>query len=340
MKLKMENFKGVWILGECKEGNISSVSYELLSWGRSLADKLGVELVSVLLGHGVKDRVEELVFRGADKVYLVDHPALQYFMPDVYPKILESLIREYKPEIFIAAATTFGRTVMPILAAKLLTGLTADCTALDIEENTEILIQTRPAIGGNIMATIKTDKCRPQMATVRPKAKRPLEKDISRKGQIIIKEYPDEVYKSKIKFIDFVKDKTTEIPIQEAEIIISGGKGLKSERNFKMLHELARKIGGVVGSSRPPVDMGWIPHSHQIGLSGKAVSPQIYIAIGISGAVQHLAGISSSKIIIAINKDPEANIFKVSDFGIVGDLFEILPILIDRLSKYTNKEVK
>ena len=285
MKLKMENFKGVWTLGECKEGNISSVSYELLSWGRNLADKLGVELVSVLLGYGIEDKAEELVFRGADKVYLVDHPALQYFMPDVYPKILENLIREYKPEIFIAAATTFGRTVMPILAAKLLTGLTADCTALNIEENTEILIQTRPAIGGNIMATIKTDRCRPQMATVRPKARRPLEKDISMKGQIIIKEYLDEVYKSKINFINFVKDKTTEIPIQEAEIIISGGKGLKSEKNFRMLHELARKIGGVVGSSRPPIDMGWIPYSHQIGLSGKAVSPQLYIAIGISGAV-------------------------------------------------------
>ena len=340
MKLKVENFKGVWTLGECKEGNINSVSYELLSWGRNLADKLGVKLVSVLLGNGIKDKAEELVFRGADEVYLVDHPALQYFTPDVYPKILESIIREYKPEIFIAAATTFGRTIMPILAAKLLTGLTADCTALDIEENTGVLIQTRPAIGGNIMATIKTDKCRPQMATVRPKAKRPLEKDISRKGQIIIKKYPDGIYKSKINFINFIKDKTTEIPIQEAEIIISGGKGLKSEKNFKMLYKLAKKIGGVVGSSRPPVDMDWVSYSHQIGLSGKAVSPQLYIAIAISGAVQHLAGMSSSKIIIAINKDPEANIFKVSDFGIVGDLFEILPILIDRLSKYINKEVR
>jgi len=339
MKLKKKIFKGVWTLGEYREGNISSVSYELLSWGRKLADKLGEELVSVILGYDIKNKTEELISKGTDKVYVVDHPALQYFTPDVYPKILESLIREYKPEIFIAAANTFGRTIMPILAARLLTGLTADCTDLDIEENKGILIQTRPAIGGNVMATIVTDKCRPQMATVRPKAKRPLEKNISRKGQIILKEYPDMVYKSKIKFIDFIKDKSIETPIQEAEVIISGGKGLKSERNFKILHELSREVGGVVGSSRPPVDTGWIPYSHQIGLSGKVVSPRLYIAIGISGAVQHLAGMSSAKTIIAINKDFDANIFKVSDFGIVGDLFEIVPILIGRLRKYKNKEI-
>lgn len=328
------SFRGVWTLGEQRDGKISAVSYELLNWGRGLADKLGVELASVILGHNLSGEVEELIWRGADKVYVVDHPLLERFTPDAYARVLEALIKEYKPEIFIASATTLGRTVMPILSAKIRTGLTADCTGLDIEPETRLLLQTRPAIGGNVMATIKTPNHRPQMATVRPRSKRPLPKDTSRKGEIIFKEYPEEFYLSKVKVVDFIRDETSGVPLQEAEVVVSGGKGLKGEKNFKMIRELAEILGGAVGASRSAVDMGWISYPHQVGLSGKTVSPKLYFAIGISGSVQHLAGMSSSEIVVAINSDPEANIFKVCDFGIVGDLFEIVPILIERLKRY------
>jgi electron transfer flavoprotein alpha subunit len=337
MKINEGNFQGVWTLGEQREGDISSVSYELLTWGRELADKRGTTLASVILGRNIKEKAESLIHHGADIVYVVDHPGLQHFTPDVHSNILEKLVREFMPEIFIASATTYGRTVMPVLAAKIETGLTADCTGLDIDQNTGLLIQTRPAIGGNVMATIKTPEYRPQMSTVRPRSKRPLPKDELRKGKIIVKEYPDELYVSKVKFIEFIKDETAALPIQEADIIASGGKGLKDAKNFKLLYELADLLNGSVGASRQAVDMGWIPYSHQVGLSGKTVSPRLYIAVGISGAVQHLAGMSSAETVVAINTDPDANIFKVADFGIVGDLFDIVPILIKNLKNYREK---
>lgn len=333
MKANEGNFQDVWTIGEQREGKISSVSYELLAWGRKLADKKNTKLASVILGHNLKEEVKDLVHHGADIVYVVDHPALERFSPDVHPKILEKLVREFMPEIVIASATTYGRTVLPILAAKIGTGLTADCTGLDIDESTGLLIQTRPAIGGNVMATIKTPDYRPQMATVRPKSKKPLPEDKSRNGKIIVKEYPEELYKSRVKFVDFIKDQTAEQPIQEADIIVSGGKGLKDPKNFKMIYELAKLLKGAIGASRQAVDMGWIPYSHQVGLSGKTVSPRLYVAIGISGAVQHLAGMSSAETIVAINTDPDASIFKVCDFGIIGDLFDIVPILVEKLKK-------
>ena len=336
MKSNEENFQGVWTIGEQREGEISPISYELLAWGKELADKRNTKLASVILGYNVKDKVESLIHYGADIVYVVDHPALEHFSPDIHPQIIERLIREFMPEIVIASATTYGRTVMPILAARIETGLTADCTNLDIDKETGLLIQTRPAIGGNVMATIKTPDHRPQMSTVRPKSKRPLPKDKSRKGRVIVKEYPEEINKSKVRFINFVKDQTAEQPIQEADVILSGGKGIKDGKNFKMLYELADLLGGAVGASRQAVDMGWIPYSHQVGLSGKTVSPRLYMAVGISGAVQHLAGMSSAETIIAINTDPDANIFKVCDFGIVGDLFDIIPMLINKLREEKN----
>ncbi len=333
MKANEGNFQGVWTIGEQREGEISPVSYELLAWGRELANKRNTKLASVIIGHNVKEKTNSLIHYGADIVYVVDHPELEHFSPDVHPVILEKLIREFMPEIVIASATTYGRTVLPILAAKIETGLTADCTDLDIDKNTGLLIQTRPAIGGNVMATIKTPDYRPQMATVRPKSKKPLPKDELRKGEIIVKEYPEELYRSRIKFVDSVKDETTTFPIQEADVIVSGGKGVKDSKNFDMLYKLAELLGGSVGASRQAVDMGWIPYSHQVGLSGKTVSPRLYVAAGISGTVQHLAGMSSSETIIAINTDPDANIFKVCDFGIVGDLFEIVPELIKKLEQ-------
>lgn len=331
MKNTEGTFQSVWTLGEQRDGQVSAVSYELLSWGRELADKRGTTLASVVLGHNLKDQVNSLIEHGADVVYMVDHPALEHFAPDVHAAVLEKLVREFLPEIFIASATTYGRTIMPVLAAKLETGLTADCTGLDIDPETGLLIQTRPAIGGNVMATIKTPKHRPQMSTVRPRSRKPLASDGSRKGQIIVREYPDDVYVSKVKFLEFIKDETTALPIQEADIIVSGGKGLKDAKNFQMVHELADLLGASVGASRQAVDLGWIPYSHQVGLSGKTVSPHLYVCAGVSGAVQHIAGMSSADIVVAINNDPDAPIFKVCDFGIVGDAIEIMPILIEKL---------
>ena len=331
-------YKGVWTLSEQREGKLNSVSFELITWGKDLAKKRNTPLSTVLLGHNLKNDAVELIKRGIDIVYAVDSPYLSYFNPDIYLKIITSLIEEYKPEIFIASATTTGRTIMPMIASKIETGLTADCTGLDIEEETGLLLQTRPAIGGNVMATIKTPNHRPQMATVRPRSKNIPKRDEKRNGKIIKKEFPDNYYVSRIKRISFEKDKTQDIPIQEAEVIISGGKGLKDKKNFDMLYKLAHLFNGGVGASRAAVDMGWIPYSHQIGLSGKTVNPKLYMAIGISGAVQHIAGMSSSEITVAINKDPDANIFKISDFGIIGGLFEIVPLLIKKLEKEAKNE--
>lgn len=333
MEKRLEDYKGVWTLGEVREGEIHPVSYELLAWGRGLADKLGVELSSIIIGHNVKDKVKELIYRGADKVYVVDNPALKDFRADPYSEILTSLVEEYRPEIFIASATTLGRTVMPICMIKLETGLTADCTGLDIDLNERLLIQTRPAIGGNVMATIKTPFSRPQMSTVRPKSKRPLPTDDSKTGEVIVKEFSGEYLKSRVKTMDFLKEETIGAPIQDADIVVSFGKGLKDAKNVGLINELAELLGGSVGASRKVVDIGWIPYSHQVGLSGKTVSPKLYIACGISGAVQHMAGMSSAETVVAINSDPEADIFSLADFGVAGDLFEVIPLLIKKLKE-------
>jgi len=333
MPKEKEGYKGVWILSEKREGVLNPVSFELISWGAELAKKRNVPLSAVLLGEDLQKDAEELIKYGADIVYVVDDPRLSYFNPEIYLNILANLIKDEKPEIFIASATTMGRTIMPLVASKVETGLTADCTGLDIEEETGLLLQTRPAIGGNVMATIKTPEHRPQMATVRPKSKKPPMPNEKRKGKIIEKNFSEKVFSTRIKRISFQKDETSEIPVQEADIVIAGGKGLKDGKNFDMLYQLAGLFNGAVGASRAAVDMGWIPYSHQIGLSGKTVSPRLYMAIGISGAVQHIAGMSSSDVIVAINKDPDANIFHVSDFGIVGDLFEILPLFIEKIKK-------
>lgn len=331
--LDITEYKGVWTLGEVRDEKISPISYELLAWGRKLANALNVDLASVIMGKDVKNELNKLVHFGADVVYVVEHPKLEHFLPDVHARILEALVKEFRPEIFIASATTYGRTVMPILSAKLKTGLTADCTELNVDTQEKLLLQTRPAIGGNVMATIKTPLHRPQMATVRPKGKKPMKPNMTRTGKIIFKEYPEKMYESKYKWLSFERDKTSDLPIQEADVIIAGGKGIKDGKNFSMLYDLANIFGGSVGASRSAVDMGWIPYSHQVGFSGKTVSPRLYIAAGISGAVQHVAGMSSSETVVAINTDPDAPIFKVADFGIVGNALEILPVLLKKLSE-------
>lgn len=326
-------YKGVMVVGEQRSGELHPVTYELLARGRKLADKLGEHLSCAVLGHNMGRFATEIVQRGADVVYIIDDPGLTHFLPRPYSNVLVRLVKETTPEIVLAAATTAGRTVMPLVAAKLQTGLTADCTDLDIDEKERLLLQTRPAIGGNIMATIKTPHARPQMATVRPRSTRPSAVDPRRRGEVFFKRYEPSTFFTPERFVEFVKDTSQDVNVQDAEIIVSGGKGLKTRDNFRMVEELARLLGAAVGATRDVVDLGWVSYTHQIGLSGKTVSPRLYIAIGLSGSVQHLAGMQTSETIVAINKDKDAQIFKVADFGIVGDLFDVVPELIEKLKR-------
>ena len=327
------NKNEVWTLAEVRNKDIHPVSRELLAWGRELADSMGAPLASVLIGCGISSKAEELFPYGADKVYVIDDPSLEYFLCDSQVNILEDLVNRFSPSILIASATTQGRTVMPMLSARISCGLTADCTELSIDPGSGKLIQTRPAIGGNVMADIKTRGRDPQMCTVRPKSKRPLCPDISRNGELIKVSPSANLPASALTYLGFTPETSIGLPIQEAEIIISGGKGMKNSKNFAKLEELARLLGGTVGASRMAVDLGWAPYSAQVGLSGKSVTPRIYLAFGISGAVQHIAGMSGAETIIAVNHDPEAPIFRVADLSIQGDALEILDGLIDSLKK-------
>ncbi|SCY97052.1 electron transfer flavoprotein subunit alpha/FixB family protein [Alkaliphilus peptidifermentans] len=325
----------VWTIAEQSKGKIKSVSFELLSRGRKLADKMDTKLSSILLGSNVTDdSLQELIYRGADNVFFVDDPRLENFIVETHSNVLSDLIREYKPHSILAAATSSGRSLMPYVAIQVNTGLTADCTELDIEDGTNHLLQTRPAIGGNIMATIKTPDHSPQMATVRPKSSRPLPIDTTRIGKIIRLTLKDELVDNRVQMIGFRKDDEEFVNIEEAEVVVAGGKGMKKQENFAILRELANRFDGVVGASRDAVDRGWMSYPHQIGLSGKTISPKLYICAGISGSIQHLAGIKTSEHIIAINTDPDSSIFQLADFGIVGNLFEVIPALNKRLEDY------
>ena len=329
------NHSGVWILAEQKGGKIRTVSFELLNRGRGRADKLGVKLSAVLMADKIAEtEINELVFHGADQVYIVDNPVFANFLAEPYQKTLSWLVEKHRPEIIIAAATTSGRTVMPMVATnKIFAGLTADCTELAIDPENRDLLQTRPAIGGNILATIKTPEARPQMSTVRPKSMKPSPRDASRKGEIIRENPTETCFSSRIKFEKFVPDDSQDMPIEDSDVIVAGGRGLKKGENFAMIRHLAELLGGGVGASRDAVDQGWIEYPHQIGLSGKTVSPRIYIACGVSGAIQHLAGMQTSENIVAINKDPDAQIFRVADFGVAGDLFEFVPVLLKKIEQ-------
>lgn len=327
----ISSYKGVWVFAEQRDGVISSVVYELLNKGRQLADDLGTYVGAVLLGKNIKDKAQELIYRGADKVFVVDSAALEHYIAENYTKVIAGLVGAYKPEIILAGATTTGRSLVSRIAVSLYTGLTADCTGLDIDKQRRILIQTRPAFGGNIMAQIICPDFRPQMATVRHKVMPEAERDTSRKGEIIEEKFEHSQADTRVKFLDFVKEAIATVNLAEADIIVSGGRGLAEAANFKLIEELADALGAAVGSSRACVDAGWIPYSHQVGQTGRTVCPKIYIACGISGQIQHLVGMQSSKVIIAINKDPEAPIFKVANYGIVGDLFKVIPLLIKSL---------
>ena len=324
----------VWTFAEQTNGRLDAISFELLGRGRALADKRSTRLASVILGGNIdRNGIDELFRRGADKVYMVEKPQLKSYLNDVYANVLVYLVKKYNPEIFLAGASTTGRSVMPYIAAKIKTGLTADCTEFDIEEETGNLLQTRPAIGGNIMATIKTPNHRPQMATVRPKSTPIPPVQEGRTGELIAVDVPDNILEGREKKIDFRPHESEDENIQEADRIVAGGRGLKKGENFRLIKDLAHLLGAAVGASRDAVDRGWAEYPQQIGLSGKTVVPKLYMGFGISGSIQHLAGMKTSETIVAVNNDPDAQIFQVADFGIIGDLFEVIPELVTELEK-------
>jgi len=324
-------YKDIWIFAEQRKNEIAPVVFELLGKGRELAEQLECKLVAVLLGHNIVECSKELIAHGADEVIVVDDPRLKDFLDLPYAKTLTELANKYKPEIILSGASVMGRSFIPRVAVKLHTGLTADCTGLEIDPDTTNLLQTRPAFGGNILATIVTPNHLPQMSTVRHKVMDALEKDESRKGTVIKETIDFSELKDDTKFLGFVKDESQMVNLVEADLVVTGGRGLKNKDNFVIIENLAKVLNGAIGASRASVDADWISYPHQVGQTGKTIKPKIYIAVGISGAIQHLAGMQSSDYIIAINKDPDAPIFKVADLGLVGDLFEIVPQITKKL---------
>ncbi|MBF0494804.1 MAG: electron transfer flavoprotein subunit alpha [Candidatus Omnitrophica bacterium] len=330
-------YKDVWVFAEQKKNEIQSISYELLGKGRELADKLGSHLCAVLLGEKIEDKCQELIKRGADKVYLVEAPELKDYQDDPYTKVLTELIQKYKPEVVLCGASVIGRSLISRVAVKTNAGLTADCTGLDIDPKEKLLLQTRPAFGGNIMATIISPNHRPQMSTVRHKVMKELAPEAKRQGKVIKEKFASEVYSSRTKLIDVIEEIEETINLAEANIIVSGGRGLGCPETFSIIKDLALVLGAAVGASRSAVDAGWIPYSHQVGQTGKTVCPKLYIACGISGQIQHLIGMKSSDVIVAINKDPDAPIFTVATYGIVDDLFKVVPKLTQHFKKILGK---
>jgi electron transfer flavoprotein alpha subunit len=322
----LDAYEGVWFWVEQFQGQAGSISWEMAGKGRQLADQLGVSLTACVLGSGVEPLAQEAIAYGADRVFLVDDPTLASYRTDPYAAVMVDLVERHKPEILIMGASSRGRDLAGSIATRLVTGLTADCTGLEIDPETRQLRQTRPAFGGNIMATILCPNHRPQMATVRHRVFEVPGKENARQGQIVRERalmVEDEIA---AKVIDFLAEEE-DVNLADARIIVSGGRGVKGPEGFEPIRELAQVLGGAVGASRAAVDAGWIPYAHQVGQTGRTVRPDLYIACGISGAIQHLAGMRTAKVIVAINRDPEAPIFEVAHYGIVGDLFEVVPAL-------------
>jgi electron transfer flavoprotein alpha subunit len=332
-------YSGIWVMAETHDGKLADVTLELLSEGRKLADELGAEVSLVLAGQGVEGLVPTAAAYGADRVYLVEHEVLAQYRTDPFTSVICGLINKYKPEIVLIGATTMGRDLASRIAARIGAGLTADCTGLAIDPETRLLMQTRPAFGGNVMATIVCRNARPQMSTVRPRVMKKSEPDTSRQAEIIRQSVELNEKSIVSKILEVIREEgSNELDVQEAEIIVSGGRGLRKPENFALIRELAEVLGAAVGASRATVDAGWIPAYHQVGQTGKTVQPKLYVACGISGAVQHLAGMSSADCIVAINSDPSAPIFSVAHYGLVGDLFEVVPALTKALKRELGQE--
>ena len=330
-EMPIEDYEDVWVFCEVEGGKIAHVTFELLGKGRELADRLGCRLCAVLMGHDVADLVQLLFHHGAQRVYLVEDERLSPYRTVPFTEAFVSLVEEYKPEIVLVGGTTCGRDLAGAVATRLETGLTADCTGLRIADDGKSLLQTRPAFGGNIMAQILCLKRRPQMATVRPKVMEMPIPDQTRTGEVVREDLVIGDDRILTTVLEYITDEKESVNLVDADVIVSGGRGLGKPENFSVVRELAAAVGGVVGASRAAVDAGWIPYTHQVGQTGRTVRPKLYIACGISGAIQHLAGMRTSDIIVAINKDPEAPIFRVATYGIVGDLFQVVPKLAERL---------
>ncbi len=333
--VRLSDYRNVWVFAEQRDGMLTKVARQLMGKARELADTLGAKAIGVLLGHNVDNLAQELIWYGADEVLLADHPLLEHYRTDAYTKVFSNLVQEKKPEIVLFGATHIGRDLAPRVAQRIHTGLTADCTGLDIDESERLLLQTRPAFGGNIMATIACPRHRPQMATVRPGVMRSLPEDKTRTGEITRVEVDLSESDLMTKILEVIKEGKHTVDLEEAKVIVTGGRGLGGPDGFKLIEQLATVLGGAVGASRAAVDAGWISHDHQVGQTGKTVHPELYIACGVSGAIQHQAGMKEAKYIIAINKDPSAPIFQIADFGVVGDLYKVIPALIKEIEAAT-----
>jgi electron transfer flavoprotein alpha subunit len=331
-----DNYNNIWVLGEVVEGQVHKVTLELLGIARELADKrasVNSEVVCLLMGNKLEGLEKDLFSQSADKVIMVDDESLNYYNDSIYASVVSRLIKKYKPEILISGATSKGRSLMPLAAVKVETGLTADCTGLDIDEESGLLLQTRPAYGGNIIATIKCENHRPQMSTVRQGVFKALVPDSSRYGELIIETVLEEEKQTPFTVLsEELYGEDSKINLHDANVIVTGGRGVKGPDGFKIIHELAESVKGAVGATRATIDSGWVSYAHQVGQTGLTVQPEIYIACGVSGQIQHLVGMQSSDFIIAINKDPDAPIMQLADVAIVGDLFEVVPEMIKMLN--------
>ena len=328
----MAEYKGVMIYGEVTEGKLAAIAAELLGCGRKLADDLGQELCAVLVGSDISSLAQEAIAFGADKVYVVDDPLLKDYQTDSYVLTLEKVVKQVMPQILILGQTSIGRDLAPRLAFRLDTAASMDCIELAIDPDSKLMLQTKPVYGGNAQA-IFTCETYPQIATVRVKAMSPLERDTSRQGEIITIEAGLDPSAIRTKMLEKVVDEVEWIKLEDAKVIVSGGRGIGSAEGFKQLEELAKMLDGAVGATRPPCDKGWVPDRWEVGLTGKIVTPDLYIAVALSGASQHMSGCSGSKNIVAINKDPEANIFKEARFGIVGDWKKVLPAFTEKVKE-------
>jgi electron transfer flavoprotein alpha subunit len=326
----MAEYKGVMVYGELVEGKLSSITTELLGCGRRLADELKEDLICILAGDKLDEAPKKAISYGADKIYTVENPLLKEYQTDAYVAVMEKAVKDISPRILLFGQTSVGRDMAPRLSFRLGTSLSMDCIELSIDPATKLLQQTRPVYGGNARATF-TSELLPQMVTVRQKAMSPLEPNEARKGEIASIKVELDPAKIRTKVLETIKEEVAGVKLEDAQIIVAGGRGIGGPDGFKQLEELAKALRAAVGASRPPSDNKWVPESWQIGLTGKIVTPEVYIAVAISGASQHLAGCSGSKNIIAINKDPEANIFKEARFGVVGDWKQVLPTFTQKV---------
>lgn len=327
----MKDWKNVWILAEVNHGKLSPTAYELLNAGRKLADDLGEKLCAVLLGSGVEKFAAELFEYGADTVYVCDDAHLENYVDDVYAKTLAAMIAQYKPNKFLLPATNMGRSLSAKTAVFAGTGLTADATEVLINKEDGQLHATRPTFGGNLMATITCKRTRPEMCSLRPMSYEKVQRQAGRKGEVVVFPFDAQKYTSLAKFIEFIKNEGEGLDLSEAEIIVAGGRGLGKAEGFTLLKKLADRLGGAVAASRAPVDNGWIDYRYQIGLTGRTVKPKVYIACGISGQIQHMAGMSGADVIVAINKDPQAPIMKMANYAVEGDLYDVIPAMLEAL---------